>query len=241
MAAGSRNRSSTNTKKKKKKPSRQVFSVVPKTQGQAEYLDTIRSNDIVFGLGPAGTGKTFLAVAEAVTSLMKKEVDRIVLTRPAVEAGEKLGFLPGTASEKVGPFLQPLTDSLNKIMDKSKVENLRRTGIIEVAPLAFMRGRTLDDAFVLLDEAQNCTFDQLMMLMTRLGENSRLIITGDASQVDLEEGNSGLLAMIRALESVKGIGVYELTASDVMRHPLVARIIVAVAKYRKRTTIRQVG
>lgn len=207
--------------------------VLPKTPGQNEYLRTLRRHDVVFGLGPAGTGKTFLAVAEAVKALQKGHVRRVILTRPAVEAGERLGFLPGRAQDKVAPYLQPLFESLNKILSKNKVENDIRNGVIEIAPLAFMRGRTLEDAYVLLDEAQNCTFDQLKMLLTRLGEGSRCIITGDASQVDLDPRDSGLRGMIKALERVEGVGIYELTPDDVVRHPLVAEIIKAVADYEQ--------
>lgn len=214
--------------------------ILPKTPGQNEYLRTLRRHDIVFGLGPAGTGKTFLAVAEAVTALQKGHVRKVILTRPAVEAGERLGFLPGRAQDKVAPYLQPLLESLNKLLTRNRVENDIRNGIIEIAPLAFMRGRTLEDAYVLLDEAQNCTFDQLKMLLTRLGEGSRCIITGDASQVDLDPRDSGLRAMIKALEKVGGVKVYELTPDDVVRHPLVAQIIKAVAEYEKKP-LRKAG
>lgn len=194
----------------------------------------LRSFDVVFGLGPAGTGKTFLAVYEAAVALERGHVEKIILTRPAVEAGEKLGFLPGNLTEKVAPYLTPLIESLNKLLTRGRVECHIRNGKIEVAPLAFMRGRTLDNAYVILDEAQNCTFEQLTMLLTRLGEGTRCVLTGDASQVDLEEGDSGLLTMIRALRAIEGIGVYELSPEDVQRHRLVAEIVRAVESYRRR-------
>jgi len=216
-----------------KRTSESDTSVVkPKTEGQREYLDVIRRHDMVFGLGPAGTGKTFLAVAEAVKALQQNKVSQLILTRPAVEAGERLGFLPGTAQEKVDPYLQPLFDSLIKLLGKSQVEAMRKKGTIELAPIAFMRGRTLENAFVLLDEAQNCTFEQLMMLITRLGEGSKCVVTGDASQVDLDRTRSGLVEMVHVLQDVEGIGTCFLTADDVVRHPLVTRIVTAVEKYQ---------
>lgn len=200
----------------------------PKTEGQAEYLSCMAANDIVFGLGPAGTGKTYLAVATALAALNGRKVSRIILTRPAVEAGEKLGFLPGTFSEKVDPYLQPLADSLHKLMGKGHVERLKKEGKIEIAPLAYMRGRTLDDAFVLVDEAQNCTWKQLVMLLTRLGEGSRAVLTGDATQTDLLRQGSGLMPIVSALKHIEGIGVHEFTSADVVRHKLVARIVEAL-------------
>lgn len=214
--------------------------IIPKTPGQQEYLKMLRDKDVVFGIGPAGTGKTHMAVCEAARALEKGYVQRVVLTRPAVEAGgEKLGYLPGKMDEKVAPYLIPLFDSLYKALGRGRVDCHIRNGKIEIAPLAFMRGRTLEDAYVILDEAQNCTFDQLMMLLTRMGEGSRCVLTGDASQVDLEEKESGLLAMIRALRGVQGVGVYELKSSDVVRHPLVASIIDAVEAYNK--GLRRIG
>ncbi len=203
-------------------------SISPKTEGQAAYLTCMSNSDIVFGLGPAGTGKTFLAVATALQTLHRGDVSRIILTRPAVEAGEKLGFLPGTFSEKVDPYLQPLSDSLHKLMGKGQVERMKKEGKIEIAPLAYMRGRTLDDAFVIVDEAQNCTWKQLVMLLTRLGEGSRCVLTGDASQTDLLRQGSGLTPIVTSLQHIEGIGVHEFTTADVVRHPLVARIIEAL-------------
>lgn len=215
-------------------------NVKPKTEGQAEYLDVIASNDIVFGLGPAGTGKTFLAVAAALKAFHEGKVKRIILTRPAVEAGESLGFLPGTFDEKVNPYLQPLFDSLNTLTGKAVVERLKKEGKIEIAPLAYMRGRTLSDAYVLLDEAQNCTWQQLVMLLTRLGEDSRCILTGDVTQVDLERTKSGFAEMTAALQHVPGIGLHEFGTVDVVRHPLVASIIVAVEEHQAKKTPQKV-
>ncbi len=202
--------------------------IAPKTEGQSAYLSCMSTNDIVFGLGPAGTGKTFLAVGTALSELMKGNVRRIILTRPAVEAGEKLGFLPGTFAEKVDPYLQPLSDSLNKLMGKGHIERMKKEGKIEIAPLAYMRGRTLDDAFVIVDEAQNCTWQQLVMLLTRLDEGSRAVLTGDATQSDLQRQGSGLMPIVDSLKHIEGIGVHEFTTADVVRHPLVARIIKAL-------------
>lgn len=247
MARKSDRRNQSQRKRRKQKRERQrdedprynagqgeLARIQPKTPGQNEYQRTLRECDVVFGLGPAGTGKTFLAVYEAAKALENGHVSKVILTRPAVEAGEKLGFLPGKLTDKVAPYLQPLMESLNKLLTKGRVDCHIRNGKIEIAPLAFMRGRTLEDAYVILDEAQNCTFDQLMMLLTRLGEGSRCVLTGDASQVDLEDGGSGLLMMLRALEQVEGVGIYELTADDVQRHRLVADIIRAVGEYRTR-------
>lgn len=207
-------------------------NVQPKTEGQAEYLETIEGHDVVFGLGPAGTGKTFLSVAAALRAFHDGEVERIILTRPAVEAGESLGFLPGTFDEKVNPYLQPLFDSLNALMGKARVERLKKEDKIRIAPLAYMRGCTHSNAFVLLDEAQNCTWQQLTMLLTRLGEGSRCILTGDVTQVDLNRTQSGLAEMVDALRYVPGIGVHEFSTADVVRHPLVAAIIDALDKHR---------
>ncbi|GAB7023058.1 PhoH family protein [Salidesulfovibrio brasiliensis] len=200
--------------------------VTPKTINQRAYLDAIRNNDLTFGIGPAGTGKTYLAVAMAVGALLRREVKRIVLTRPAVEAGEKLGFLPGDLAEKINPYLRPLYDALHDMLDFEKVQDHMETGVIEVAPLAFMRGRTLNDAFIILDEAQNTTPEQMKMFLTRLGFGSRAVVTGDVTQIDLpRESSSGLLNARRVLAGVEGIAFTEFDDRDVIRHPLVARIV----------------
>jgi phosphate starvation-inducible PhoH-like protein len=200
----------------------------PKSIVQKLYADAIRSYDMVIGIGPAGTGKTYLAMAMAIATLMKKEVDRIILTRPAVEAGEKLGFLPGDLYEKVNPYLRPLYDALHDMMEMEKVVDFLRQGIIEVAPLAFMRGRTLNDSFVILDEAQNTTSEQMKMFLTRLGFNSKAVITGDVTQTDLPAGKtSGLIEAQRVLAGVPGIRFVYFTEKDVVRHPLVQEIIKA--------------
>lgn len=209
-----------------------IVPVQPKTPGQRDYMAMIKHNDVVFGLGPAGTGKTFLAVSAALLALEANRVERIVITRPAVEAGEKLGFLPGSFSDKVDPYLQPIYDSLNILAGKQHVDAMRKDGRIEIAPLAYMRGRTLANAFVLLDEAQNCTWKQIVMLLTRLGENSRCVVTGDASQTDLHRGQSGLQRVVEALWKVEGIGVHRFGPEDVVRHPLVARIVEAIEEYQ---------
>ena len=199
-----------------------------KTSGQAEYLAKIGENDIVVGIGPAGTGKTYLAVAAAVDALTRKRVRRIVLARPAVEAGESLGFLPGDMQAKVDPYLRPLYDALDEMMPAERVQKALETRTIEIAPLAFMRGRTLSDAFVILDEAQNATAMQMKMFLTRLGENGRMIVTGDPSQTDLPSGQtSGLSEAIRLLADVEGVGHVAFTKDDVVRHELVARIVEA--------------
>jgi len=193
---------------------------------QQQYIQLIRQHDIVFGVGPAGTGKTYLAMAMAVKALMEKRVKRILLTRPAVEAGEKLGFLPGDLAEKVNPYLRPLYDALHDMMDVEKAQALVERNVIEVAPLAFMRGRTLNDSFVILDEAQNTSVEQMRMFLTRLGFGSKAVITGDVTQVDLPGGTrSGLLDAVRLLENVEGVGAAFFTDQDVVRHPLVARIV----------------
>lgn len=200
--------------------------ISPKTPTQKAYVDMIRRHDVVFGLGPAGTGKTYLAVAMAVAALQKKQVRRIILTRPAVEAGERLGFLPGDMAEKVSPYLRPLYDAMQEMMPPIRFTEYVANNVIEVAPLAFMRGRTLNDAFVILDEAQNTTRPQMKMFLTRLGFGSKAVITGDLSQTDLERGiPSGLGQATRILDGVPGIGMCHFSGSDVVRHPLVRRII----------------
>ncbi len=199
-----------------------------RTAGQDAYIRALRRHALVFGTGPAGTGKTWLAVAQAVVLFERKEVDRIILSRPAVEAGERLGFLPGDMREKVDPYLRPMYDALFDLMDPRIVERAMQTNEIEIAPLAFMRGRTLSNAVVILDEAQNTTAMQMKMFLTRLGENSRMIVTGDPSQVDLPQGQvSGLAEAVRLLDGVEGIGHVRFTAEDVIRHELVARIVAA--------------
>ncbi len=202
--------------------------VTPKTKGQVEYVETIKYHDIVFGVGPAGTGKTYLAMAMAVNALKKGLVRRIILTRPAIEAGESLGFLPGDMVEKVSPYLRPLYDALYDMLETERVDQYAEKGIIEVAPLAYMRGRTLNDAFVILDEAQNCTSDQMKMFLTRLGFDSKAVITGDTTQSDLPSSEeSGLVSAEKVLKDVDGIKFVHLTGEDVVRHELVQRIIEA--------------
>ena len=206
--------------------------VKPKTLGQKQYLDAIRDNMIVFGLGPAGTGKTYLAMAMAITAFKNQEVERIILTRPAIEAGEKLGFLPGDLQSKVDPYLRPLYDALYQIMGaESFVKNMEK-GLIEVAPLAYMRGRTLDNAYIILDEAQNTTPAQMKMFLTRIGFGSKVIVTGDASQKDLAPGSrSGLDVAEQVLRGIEGIAFCRMTSRDVVRHPLVQKIVKAYEKY----------
>ncbi|MEG6520778.1 PhoH family protein [Desulfotomaculum sp. 1211_IL3151] len=200
--------------------------VKPKTLGQKDYIQNIRKNDIVFAIGPAGSGKTYLAVAMAVNALRKKEVNRLILTRPAVEAGEKLGFLPGDLQEKIDPYLRPLYDSLYDILGLEHTQKYLERNIIEIAPLAYMRGRTLEDAFIILDEAQNTTPEQMKMFLTRMGFGSKAIITGDITQVDLPKGqSSGLVDAKNILEGIKGIAFQWMTATDIVRHPLVMEII----------------
>lgn len=207
--------------------------VRPRTQGQQEYLEAIARHEMTFAIGPAGTGKTYLAMAVAVSHLLNKKVKRLILTRPAVEAGENLGFLPGDLEEKISPYLRPLYDALYAMVDLTKVQRLIEEQRIEVAPLAFMRGRTLDHAFILLDEAQNTTTEQMKMFLTRLGEGSRAIITGDVTQCDLPKGTrSGLAEAARILKSVPEIGMVNLTRRDVVRNPLVERIINAYENER---------
>ena len=203
----------------------------PKTLGQKEYVEAIQNHDIVFGIGPAGTGKTYLAMASAVEALKKQEVRRIILTRPAIEAGESLGFLPGDLQAKILPYLRPLYDALYDMMDSGRIESYIESGIIEVAPLAYMRGRTLNDAFIILDEAQNCTAEQMKMFLTRLGFDSKAVITGDMTQSDLPAGKPiGLLQAQEILKDIAGIKFSYFTGADVVRHSLVQRIIQAYEK-----------
>jgi len=202
--------------------------IFPRTAGQAAYFKLLRDHEVVFGLGPAGTGKTYMAVAWAVDFLKRRQVERIILSRPAVEAGERLGFLPGDMKEKVDPYLRPLYDALYDMMPSDKVDRMIANGEIEIAPLAFMRGRTLSNAFVIIDEAQNTTPVQMKMVLTRLGEDSRMAITGDLSQIDLPSGQlSGLSDAVNRLDGVKGIGITRLSGEDVVRHPVVAQILKA--------------
>ena len=208
-------------------------SVVPKTIGQKEYLQAVLRQPIVFGIGPAGTGKTYLAMAAAVSALLNHEVSRIVLTRPAVEAGEALGFLPGDLREKILPYLRPLYDALHDMLDPEEVVKLTEKGVIEIAPLAYMRGRTLSNAFVILDEAQNTTSEQMMMFLTRLGEDSRMVVTGDITQIDLPRSKlSGLLEVRHILKDTPGIVFHTFTAADVVRPTIVQRIIEAYQSYK---------
>jgi phosphate starvation-inducible PhoH-like protein len=209
--------------------------VAPKTVNQKRYVDSIRSNTITFGVGPAGTGKTFLAVAMAAAALARHEVNRIILTRPAVEAGERLGFLPGDLMAKVDPYLRPLFDALHDMLDPEKVSQYIERGVIEIAPLAFMRGRTLNDSFVILDEAQNTTPEQMKMFLTRLGFGSRMVVTGDVTQVDLpREQQSGLIAVGEVLGAIEGIEFLRFGSEDVVRHKLVQRIVEAYDEHSQR-------
>ncbi len=206
--------------------------VGPKTAGQKQYVDAIRKNTATFAIGPAGTGKTYLAMAMSVRALKDKQVGRIILTRPAVEAGEKLGYLPGDLYQKVDPYLRPLYDALYDMMDVEQFQNLMEKGIIEVAPLAYMRGRTLNDSFIILDEAQNTSPEQMKMFLTRLGFGSKVVVTGDATQIDLPQNqNSGLLVVEKILSGIDGISFIHLTARDVVRHKLVQRIVEAYKLY----------
>ncbi len=206
--------------------------VAPKNETQRKYIEAIRQHDIVFGIGPAGTGKTYLAMATAVSALLRREVSRIILVRPAVEAGEKLGFLPGDLYEKVNPYLRPLYDALYDMIESEKANKLIERGDIEIAPLAFMRGRTLNDSFIILDEAQNTTSEQMKMFLTRLGFNSRTVVTGDITQIDLPSGrNSGLIEVQKILEGINGIRFVYFTNKDVVRHKLVQQIIKAYEQH----------
>jgi phosphate starvation-inducible PhoH-like protein len=207
--------------------------VTAKTVGQKKYIDAIRKHDITFGIGPAGTGKTFLAVATALSALREGKISRIILTRPAVEAGEALGFLPGDLYEKITPYLRPLHDALQDMMPAEEIVKLTERGVIEIAPLAYMRGRTLNNAFIILDEAQNSTTEQMLMFLTRLGHGSKAVITGDETQVDLPtHKHSGLVEAHRALKHTEGIAIVEFSKRDVVRHALVQRIIAAYETHR---------
>jgi phosphate starvation-inducible protein PhoH and related proteins len=214
-------------------------SIRPKTLGQKAYVDSIDENTIVFGIGPAGTGKTYLAMAKAVQALQRKEVDRIILTRPAVEAGERLGFLPGTLNDKIDPYLRPLYDALNEMMDPELVPKLLAAGTVEVAPLAYMRGRTLNNAFIILDEAQNTSPEQMKMFLTRLGFGSQMVITGDITQVDLPTGASGLKLVTTVLNEIDDIFFARLTSEDVVRHSLVGQIVDAYTTYDAKQQVRE--
>src|SRR5690242_16051345 len=215
-------------------------NVTPKTLNQKLYLQAIETNDMVFGIGPAGTGKTYLAVSMAVRALLEKRITRIVLTRPAVEAGERLGFLPGTLQEKIDPYLKPLYDALYDMLDVERVDRSLERGIIEIAPIAFMRGRTLNDSFVILDEAQNTTCEQMKMFLTRIGYNSKAVITGDITQIDLPFGKiSGLVEAERIISGVEGISFIHFNDRDVVRHPLVQRIVRAYESYSAQNIDRQ--
>jgi phosphate starvation-inducible PhoH-like protein len=217
-------------------------TIRPKTANQKRYVDAIDDHTITFGIGPAGTGKTYLAMAMAVAALQAKKVNKIVLTRPAVEAGESLGFLPGTLSEKIDPYLRPLFDALNDMIDIDSIPRLMQSGIIEVAPLAYMRGRTLNDAFIILDEAQNTTAEQMKMFLTRLGFGSKMVITGDVTQIDLPNGqNSGLKVVRDILKDIDDIAFLELTAEDVVRHRLIGDIVKAYDNFdEQRQALRHI-
>jgi len=213
--------------------STQRKTIVPKTLGQKLYLQSMMRNPVVFGIGPAGTGKTYLAVAHAISLLLKNQIQRIVLTRPAVEAGETLGFLPGDLREKILPYLRPLYDAMQDMLDAKDIAVLGEKGVIEIAPLAYMRGRTLNHAFVILDEAQNTTPEQMMMFLTRLGEESRMVVTGDLTQIDLPRSKqSGLVEVGRILRGIEGIDLHTFSGADVVRHPLVLKIIEAYDRYK---------
>jgi phosphate starvation-inducible PhoH-like protein len=210
-----------------------------KTPGQQRYVQAITENTIVFGIGPAGTGKTYLAMAMAVAALQRKEVNRIILTRPAVEAGERLGFLPGTLTDKIDPYLRPLFDALNEMLDPELVAKLMSVGTIEVAPLAYMRGRTLNDSFIILDEAQNTSPEQMKMFLTRLGFSSQMVVTGDITQIDLPTPSSGLRTVTEVLDEIPDIHFAYLSSEDVVRHSLVGRIVDAYTVYEERTLAKR--
>lgn len=217
--------------------SAQGKKIRPKTDNQKVYVNAINTNTVVFGIGPAGTGKTYLAMAKAVQALHSRQVNRIILTRPAVEAGESLGYLPGTLSEKIDPYLRPLYDALHEMVEPETIPHLIEVGTIEVAPLAYMRGRTLNDAFIILDEAQNTSAEQMKMFLTRLGFNSHMVITGDASQVDLPRGtDSGLAQAVHYLQGIDDIAIVELKSSDVVRHNLVSKIVDAYDRHEPEPT-----
>lgn len=212
-------------------------TIRPKTANQKSYVEAIAENTITFGIGPAGTGKTYLAMAKAVAALQAREINRIILTRPAVEAGEHLGFLPGTLTEKIDPYLRPLFDALHDMLDQDAIPKLMQSGVIEVAPLAYMRGRTLNDSFIILDEAQNTTPEQMKMFLTRLGFGSKMVITGDVTQVDLPNGkNSGLATIRKILDGIDDIAFMDLTAEDVVRHRLISDIVSAYETYDEART-----
>ena len=214
--------------------------IKPKTLGQKKYVDAIREDMITFGLGPAGTGKTYLAMAMAITAFKQNEVGRIILTRPAIEAGEKLGFLPGDLQSKIDPYLRPLYDALYQIMGAESFQKNSEKGLIEVAPLAYMRGRTLDNAFIILDEAQNTTTNQMKMFLTRIGFGSKVVITGDSTQKDLPSGQtSGLDVAINVVKNIDGISICQLTSRDVVRHPLVQKIVKAYEDYEQKTELKK--
>ena len=209
------------------------ISVTPQTVGQKHYIEAMRKYDVVFGVGPAGTGKTYLAIAMAVAALKEEQVSRIILTRPAVEAGEALGFLPGDLYEKISPYLRPLQDALHDMLPADEIQKLTQRGVIEIAPLAYMRGRTLNNAFAILDEAQNSTMEQMFMFLTRLGHNSRAVVTGDPTQIDLPfQKRSGLLEAQHILEQIEGIKIVHFQKRDIIRHALVQRIVAAYEEHR---------
>ena len=219
--------------------SRNGRTIRPKTLGQKKYVDSIDHNTIIFGIGPAGTGKTYLAMAKAVEALDNHQVDRIILTRPAVEAGERLGFLPGTLAEKIDPYLRPLFDALHEMMNPDVIPKLMASGTVEVAPLAYMRGRTLNNSFIVLDEAQNTTPEQMKMFLTRLGFGSKMVITGDVTQVDVPGGQSGLARVVDILEGVDDIHFERLSARDIVRHRLVSDIVDAYARYDEKSRAKK--